>query len=237
MLLEVGDSNLVSAAIVTKIYIICIYVSAPSFFRKSEMLRRNNNTSMDRTSSENTEGNESFASSSLMLDIGDSNSLSLSASTLLSCSPKKYGYLHKKNNSLLAKAFPCLFEQWKRRFFILIGNFLFRFSSEESKAPKGAPIPLDAIRVSLLDSCLIEIVMIRKVYIIKADSRKQASDWIEAINERKFIAVKEAMGHKSQDSKVRDINRDAAKIFQKKLNSESVQQSQAVSNPLHSYVY
>jgi hypothetical protein len=54
----------------------------------------------------------------------------------------KYGYLQKRNNSIWAYYFSCFFPKWKSRYFILVGNYLFRYSSEHGESPKGVPIPL-----------------------------------------------------------------------------------------------
>ena len=169
---------------------------------------------------------DSSDSSSFVLDIGGdeidtSSSHKLTTDNLLRQSPLKFGYLLKKNNSILARVFPCLFSRWKSRYFILIGNFLYRFSSDQSNQPKGAPIPLDSVRVNIIDDSCIELTMIRKVYVIRADTAKEATEWVKAIHERKYTAVKETMGHVALDPKIAEINKQAYKIFQKKLRSEA----------------
>ena len=176
--------------------------------------------------------NESSDSSSLVLDIGSNEINSahkLTTDNLIRQNPSKVGYLLKKNTSILARVLPCLFSQWKSRYFVLIGNFLFRFSSEESDRPKGAPIPLDSIRVNIVDNFYIELTMIRKVYVIRASTAKEATEWVKAIHERKYTAVKETMGHVALDPKIGEINKQAYKIFQKKLLSEAIAQ-QGVSS-------
>jgi len=171
-----------------------------------------------------------------MLDIGNekySEQKNLTIESILSSEPSKCGYLMKKNRSILATLFPCFVQQWKKRYFILIGNFLFRFASSDSEYPKGVPIPLDAVRIQIVEKCCIEISMIRKVYLFKADSVREASDWYNAIIARKLLALKESMCHAQSTKKVQDINKSASSLFKRKLHSESVEQSN-VSNPLHS---
>ena len=60
-----------------------------------------------------------------------------SAQDLLELKPAKAGYCEKKNNSIFIQCFPCCFKLWKPRYFVLIGNFLYRYSSETGESPKG----------------------------------------------------------------------------------------------------
>lgn len=63
--------------------------------------------------------------------------------------------------------------------------------------------------------------MIRKVYVVRADTAKEANEWVKAIHERKYTAVKETMGHVALDPNIAEINKQAYKLFQKKLRSEA----------------
>ena len=96
----------------------------------------------------------------------------LSAQDLLSRNPIKFGFLDKYSNSFLAWLLPFFFPRWRRRFFILVGNYLFRFSSESGDKPKGVPIPLDVVTVvrSEDDESCFELTTIRKTYLIRAES-------------------------------------------------------------------
>lgn len=146
-----------------------------------------------------------------------------SASDLLeSDGPPKSGYCMKKNNSYLAYFFPCLFKKWKRRFFILCGNFLFRFSSEHGESPKGVPIPLESCTVKLLRDVpnAFELSTIRKTYVIQANSQVDCNAWVEAIKSRKAQAIRENMGHAPVSENVRWANMAGNKLFSDRLKRD-----------------
>ncbi len=73
------------------------------------------------------------------------------------------GYLDKKNSSLalwlcpsLTKCLPLWLinmfglQPWKRRYFVLVGNFLYRFTDDQADTIKGTPIPIQATNPILL---------------------------------------------------------------------------------------
>ena len=143
----------------------------------------------------------------------------------------KYGYCQKLNNSVLAYYFPCLFPRWTSRFFILVGNYLFRFSSESAESPKGVPIPLDSVTVrhSTIENSF-ELAMIRKVYTIKAESAESCRSWIKAINDRKGAAIREDLGHAAITTSLRSFNAAGASLF----NSTLLKDSAETINPMQS---
>jgi hypothetical protein len=85
--------------------------------------------------------NEQEESSFLSLPMRKNDANKPSAQELMN-EAVKFGYLKKRNNSVWVYYFSCFFPKWKSRYFILVGNFLFRFSSENGESPKGVPIPL-----------------------------------------------------------------------------------------------
>lgn len=143
----------------------------------------------------------------------------------------KYGYCQKLNNSLLAYYFSCIFPRWKSRFFILVGNYLFRFSSEHGESPKGVPIPLDSvtIRHSEIENCF-EVAMIRKVYTIRAESAESCQSWIKAINDRKGAAIREDLGHAVISTTLRSFNKAGASLFNSTLRKDNAE----TINPMQS---
>eukprot|EP01038_Epipyxis_sp_PR26KG_P005316 gene5316-7380_t len=143
----------------------------------------------------------------------------LSAEELLSLTPNKCGYCMKFNNSFLAWLFPWIFPQWKSRYFILIGNYLFRFNSVDGDKPKGVPIPVDSLRVQIKndDNHCIEISTLRKNYILKFESNNEAVDWMNTISRRKAESIKELMGHKEIPNEIKIINEKGFKMFSKRL--------------------
>ena len=157
-----------------------------------------------------------------------------SAAYLLDLNPTKNGYLEKENTSILAKFLPCLFDKYKRRLFILIGNFLFRYEDEGSLEPKGTPIPLDCISKIEGNDCIIILKSIRKSYILKASSPSIASDWKKAIRNRKSNAIRENMGHADISEGIKCVNKLGNKLNDKKSRRENLlaKDSDYVNNPL-----
>ena len=146
-----------------------------------------------------------------------------SAQSLLSLIPvPDSGYLLKKNNSIWTYYLPCIFKQWKERFFIVIGNFLFRFDSENGEKPKGIPIPLDSSKISILniDECTLEIWMIRKVYTLRASSKEECRRWVKLLNDRKAEAIRENLGHVPISKTVKLTNKVATGLVKAKLEKE-----------------
>ena len=171
---------------------------------------------------------------------GSSTSVSMPMRNVLSPSAEelmgeavKHGYLDKMNNSMLAYFFPCLFPRWKSRFFILVGNYLFRFSTEFGESPKGVPIPLDSVvvRLSELEFCF-EVAMIRKVYTIRAASAEECQSWMKAIKDRKFGAIRENLGHVAVSTTVTTINKAGATLFNSTLRKDGYGLHDTAMNPM-----
>jgi hypothetical protein len=139
---------------------------------------------------------------------------------LLNQNPAKSGFALKKSNSCLTSICPCWFPEYKRRFFILIGNFLYRYGSESGERPKGVPIPLDAVTISTLDSTTFKLKMIRKDYIIRCDTPTECSEWVKAITSRKYLAIREELGHSPIDPAIKELNSNASKMFLDRLERE-----------------
>lgn len=167
----------------------------------------------------NVKDNESF---SMNMNKYTGNGLP-SAQSLLSLVPAPYsGYLEKKNSSIWAYYFPCIFKPWKRRFFIIIGNYMFRFDSENGEKPKGIPIPLDSSKISILniDECTFEVWMIRKLYTMRASSKDECRKWVKILNDRKADAIRENLGHASVSQSVKLTNKVATNLVKLKLEKE-----------------
>lgn len=83
---------------------------------------------------------------------------------------------------------------------------------------------------------LIQIRTIRKVYFFKGSNKDECIEWINAINERKNMSIKERMGHAKVDSSIVQINRIGNILFEGKITKEgrSVNQD-PVMNPMFGY--
>lgn len=136
--------------------------------------------------------------------------------------PAMIGHLFKKNNSFWSWICPYFFPVWKERFFILIGNFLFRYASEFDETPKGVPIPLDASTISIDKddpTCFI-LGTLRKDYTMKCRTKDECKEWVRALKERKAESIREKMGHVPASEDVKAWNRAGSKLFSDKLKRE-----------------
>jgi hypothetical protein len=139
-------------------------------------------------------------------------------------SATKSGYLDKKNNSWLAYIFPWFFKRYKKRYFILAGGYLYRFTSESGDKPKGIPIPLSSCEVRRLEEAavLFEVRTLRKRYTLRASSPAEVNDWVNSINVRKFDSIREEMGHTQVTDGAKMLNSAAQKLYLDKINAESI---------------
>ena len=159
--------------------------------------------------------------SSFLLKVGRNDvHRNISCEELLALNPTKSGYCQKKNNSALAYFFPCLFPKWKSRYFVLVGNYLFRFSSERGETLKGVPIPLDSVTVTSLGDDCFQVSTIRKVYTMKVESQVEVVSWINAINTRKHQAIRESMGHAATSIEVKRANKVGIFLFNERLQGD-----------------
>lgn len=161
---------------------------------------------------------------------------SLSARRLIELNPSKEGYIEKKSNSLLCTTMPCLYPPFQRRYVILLGSYLYRYTAADSDRLKGVPIPLSAIiHVNRVDDFDFELQTIRKVYLFRAHSLDDCSAWIEAIRSRKANSVREEMKHCKLDENIDKINIIAEKMFDKKIMNE-MDEAQEVRSPMGAIV-
>lgn len=147
----------------------------------------------------------------------------------------KCGYLYKRHDTVLSYFFPFLFSPWRKRYFRLIGQFLYRYTDETSDNIKGIPIPLDfATTIDIDEGDIFTITMIRKKYIIKAESNDDCNSWVKELKIHREIVIKESLGHKKVDEKYIEINKIGHKIFFEKLRKESLQHNTSYTtyNPL-----
>lgn len=168
-----------------------------------------------------------------MMDMDNNIDQGCTAQQLLKIGPTKSSWLEKKNDSFLSLFCPCSSPSWKPRYFILIGNFLFRFREETSSRPKGVPIPIDSATVSLdteHENCF-RVYTVRKNYIIRAKSKNEAISWINAVNERKAQVIKENLGHSHSLPAVKKVNGIASSLFQTRLDKDKL--TDDTMNPMY----
>ncbi len=183
-----------------------------------------------------SEDQESNQEDSAFIFKMDKDSTALSAVELLAMGPDMSGYCFKENTSIWVQICACWFPKWKKRFFILIGNYLFRYKDEHGERPKGVPIPLDSASVRVKEGACFEVSTIRKVYTIQTESASEASAWVAAIVKRKNQAIKESMGHAAVAKDITKVNRQAYKLFEARLQKDRTEGSE-VNNPMSMNMY
>jgi hypothetical protein len=160
----------------------------------------------------------------------------LTAPDLLKASPQHSGQVLKFHVSLIFTMLPAVLQKiiqrcdwlswarptWTPRYLILCGSYLYRFvdTANGNKGPKGSPILIQSVTVSLLSStdqaasdagialaylppgykCVILIDSLRKRHYYACRNREEGLTWINSLNETKLEATKRSMGHVPKDS-------------------------------------
>jgi hypothetical protein len=165
-----------------------------------------------------------------------------SARDLLAISPTPFnGYCMKKSTSILSYVMPCLFPKWKKRFFVVVGNFLFRYENENANSPKGMPVPLNACFLKVIDNRSFELSTVRKSYIIRTDTDNDAYNWIMAIKMRQSDAIREQMGHIVTPEDVKRINKSGQILVKERIKKDrfkiTTDAKSMFYNPMSSSIY
>jgi hypothetical protein len=148
----------------------------------------------------------------------------ISCQELLRIPSANAGYCSKKNNSVLAVVFPCCYSKWKTRYIVLLGNYLYRFESENSGKTKGIPIPIDSATINLKKKEAVyevEIKTIRKNYLLIFDNNDLANDWYKSLQSRKILSIQENLGHSVLSAEVKKYNAKSDLLFKRMLYNES----------------
>ena len=152
----------------------------------------------------------------------------LVASSLLASSPTHHGNALKLHvplfyticpeflQSLIRSVwcFSSLRPQWKKRYLILVGSYLYKFlSPSSSSSVKGSPIPVDAFDVHIVEDCDREdgdlwgvtlpcgyegmfcVSSIRKQQYYAVPTRQDATVWVTSLRERRHETIRRSMGH------------------------------------------
>eukprot|EP00949_MAST-11_sp_MAST-11-sp1_P003653 g3653.t1 len=138
---------------------------------------------------------------------------------------EKSGFLLKMSSPMLLEI-PCLPEccgcrtTWKKRYWVLRGGFLFRFSDVHGRA-KGVPIAIKDAHIGTIEyndfaedpSTLIQISTMRKDYILRAMTRAKRDEWIEALRLSREHAIKVGLGHAKMTKAERRAHRKGSDMF------------------------
>ena len=150
---------------------------------------------------------------------------SLSAESLLSAGPTHTGNAFKLHSPMFYQFCPPFLQrwietwwclqmfrpQWKSRFLVLIGAFLYKFRNEHGREPKGSPIPTDTVDVYVVASedradesipslpdgyrGLFCVSSLRKQQFYAVATNEEASIWVTSLRERRQETVRQSMGH------------------------------------------
>ncbi|CAB9496926.1 expressed unknown protein [Seminavis robusta] len=151
----------------------------------------------------------------------------LSAPDMIKASPSQHGVALKLHVPLifgilptslkrLVMTYSCfswLMPQWRQRYLILIGNYLYKFKGDSSPAPKGTPFSVDMLENNLLlahqeddmspafanlppgyDS-IFTVSTFGKKHYYAVSNRDEALTWVNSLRQSRQEAITRAMGH------------------------------------------
>ena len=152
----------------------------------------------------------------------------LSPSALLAASPTHSGAAMKIHIPAVYSFLPATIQwllsrfcvkswspQWKGRYLIAIGEYVYRFKDEDSLTPKGSPLPVattDARVISndelasgdfgvifdlLPEGCnaMFELSSIGKTQYFAVESREEAMMWVNSLRQMRHDSITRNMGH------------------------------------------
>lgn len=105
--------------------------------------------------------------------------------------------------------------QWKRRYLIAIGDYLYRFKDEGGTAPKGAPIAIGPTSVQIITEedvvsgefsilldflppgyqAIFEVSSVAKTQYFAVQSSEDALLWVNTLKEMRQACITRQMGH------------------------------------------
>lgn len=153
----------------------------------------------------------------------------LSAINMLNASPTDHSVAMKLHVPLIFLVLPkwakeiviswkCLSPlrpQWRQRYLILIGNFLYKFKQNNSSTPKGSPLPVDLVESNLLGPMeddemspalqglpagfhsIFTVVTSGKPRYYAVSTREEALAWVNSLRQARQDAISRKMGHAS----------------------------------------
>lgn len=130
--------------------------------------------------------------------------------------PAMYTFLPATAQWFLSRCCPRSWSpQWKRRYLIALGEYLYRFKDEDGSSPKGAPIPAATTDARIItsndvedgefspvldvlpDGCnaVFEVSSIGKTQYFAVESREEAMLWVNSLRQMRQDAITRNMGH------------------------------------------
>ncbi|GBG25412.1 Sesquipedalian-1 [Hondaea fermentalgiana] len=115
----------------------------------------------------------------------------------------KSGILMKRG--LRYQSVPCFGTEFKRRYVVLRGKYMYRFKSENHKRVKGVPLDLEEFQLEVADyevdddgevlPFAFKLSSVRKVYLFAASSARERQAWLQALAAARSHAIKQRLGH------------------------------------------
>ena len=160
----------------------------------------------------------------------------LSAPLMLQASPQHYEFVMKLRVPVFYSILPrflqrivCQFSclrflapSWERRFLILLGGYLYKFTQDNdpTKEPKGTPVAIDTVDINLINlydddenyhdhilfspppACqgLFQVATLRKRHYYATATAEDATTWVNALRQARQEAIKRHMGHAPTES-------------------------------------
>lgn len=129
---------------------------------------------------------------------------------------------------------PCFGVEYKRRFLVLRGRYLFRFAGPKSKKAKGVALDVLNFNVHAVDDeqddrgeilpFAFKLVSLRKTYLFAVESESQRAMIVLKIQEAKERAIKQNLGHASMHNWEREVNREGERLERIKDLQEDMEQ-------------
>uniref|UniRef100_A0A7S1GLU0 PH domain-containing protein n=1 Tax=Cyclophora tenuis TaxID=216820 RepID=A0A7S1GLU0_CYCTE len=169
-------------------------------------------------------GNVAPSSPGVVFD--DAANSGLRASSMLDASPTLHGEAMKLHLPVLYAICPDFLQgliqsiwcfssmrpQWKKRYLILVGGFLYKFASNTSTQPKGSPVAVNAVDVHVVEIMeddeelrgvtmpsgyegIVCVSSLRKKQYYALASREDADLWVTSLRERRHETIRRSMGH------------------------------------------
>lgn len=156
----------------------------------------------------------------------------LSAPNMLQASPQHHEYVMKLRIPAFFTILPrfvqklvCQFKllsflapRWERRFLILLGGYLYKFTNDTdpTKEPKGSPVSMSSVDINVLDPATDAALAVlppppacEGVFLVSTLGKKRyyatptaqdAETWVNSLRQAREEAVKRSMGHAPADS-------------------------------------
>jgi len=141
---------------------------------------------------------------------------SISAAQACRAASSYHGQLYRKRERCLG----CCKPQWKSRLFVIVGRFLYRFTSFESARPKGTPLALEGMEVQAVDDEIYPFAFVvstlSKAMVLAAETTEARAAWLDELRSAKQRAIKEGLGHAVEKKEHVAFNNIGSKLMQRK---------------------